>query len=236
MSRQLDLESLTADARFNAQAISRGRPEDARLDDSTLLSIKTAITGPEEIEALLIELEQGRHWWMTRLYFLCSLAADLTTIEPVVFVGTKKRFLGVANPQIVRERLALHHPVLAVYERTVARTRSRLPDLEAEVDRRAGVWTREMAKVGGEHVAPVFVTPSALNRWLRPYVITEAVEWATDGSAALQMQRLLDWPLRFVPVVERGRFVRIVDKHSLTEQIARLFVREQVSRALSTIR
>jgi hypothetical protein len=46
------------------------------------------------------------------------------------------------------------------------------------------------------------------------------------------MQRLIDWPMRFVPVVQNGQFVRVVDKEALTEQIARLFVREQVSRAL----
>jgi uncharacterized protein YbjT (DUF2867 family) len=50
------------------------------------------------------------------------------------------------------------------------------------------------------------------------------------------MQRLLDWPLRFVPLTEDGRFVRVVDRQGLAEQIARMFVREQVSRALSTTR
>jgi hypothetical protein len=46
------------------------------------------------------------------------------------------------------------------------------------------------------------------------------------------MQRLIDWPMRFVPVVEQRKFVRVVDKLALTAQIAHLFVRKQVSRAL----
>jgi len=50
------------------------------------------------------------------------------------------------------------------------------------------------------------------------------------------MQRLMDWPMRFVPLSEIGRCTRVVDKQALAEQIARIFVREQVSRALSTTR
>ena len=91
-------------------------------------------------------------------------------------------------------------------------------------------------KAGGEHINPIFVSGGSLTRWLSPYLISEAIDWTSDGTAPLQMQRMLDWPMRFVPVVEDGRFARIVDKRALTEQVARLFVREQVSRALSTFR
>jgi hypothetical protein len=42
--------------------------------------------------------------------------------------------------------------------------------------------------------------------------------------------------MRFVPVAESGKLARVVDKQALSEQVARLFVREQVSRALSTLR
>ena len=42
--------------------------------------------------------------------------------------------------------------------------------------------------------------------------------------------------MRFVPLLENGKFTRVVDKQALSEQIARIFVREQVSRALSMTR
>jgi hypothetical protein len=67
-------------------------------------------------------------------------------------------------------------------------------------------------------------------------MIVEAVEWDPGTVAPLQMQRLLDWPSRFVPVVEKRKFQRVVDKQALMSHIARMFVREQVSRALSTTR
>ena len=57
-----------------------------------------------------------------------------------------------------------------------------------------------------------------------------------ERRTPLQLQRLIDWPLRFVPVVEDEKFTRVVDKQAVAEQVARLFVREQVSRAFSTTR
>ncbi len=93
-----------------------------------------------------------------------------------------------------------------------------------------------MNEAGGEQSITTFVTKRELESWLNPYFITQAIDWEPDDNAALQMQRLIDWPMRFVPVVEKEKFARVVDKQTLTEQVARLFVREQVSRALSTIR
>jgi hypothetical protein len=227
----MSLESLQIDARFNQPSVRSGP-----VVDSTLMEIKSMVAGPQQIQALQIDLGEGFEWWMTRLYFLCSLASDLTSIEAVVFVEAGEAFVGATNPEIVKERLAKQHPAIARYEGALARTKSRPRDLATEVDRRAALWGTEVAKDGGEHVDPVFVSAGALTRWLSPYLIAQAIDWTADGNASLQMQRLLDWPMRFVPVVENGRFARIVDKQALTEQVARLFVREQVSRALSTFR
>jgi hypothetical protein len=88
---------------------------------------------------------------------------------------------------------------------------------------------------GEEATNPVFVTRRDLRRWLGSYMIDQAIEWDARVDAAVQVQRLLDWPMRFVPVTEHDRFKRVVDKHHLTEQVAHLFVREQVARALSTV-
>jgi hypothetical protein len=55
-------------------------------------------------------------------------------------------------------------------------------------------------------------------------------------SAAVYLAKINLVPMRFVPVLEKGRFTRMVDKQALAEQIARIFVREQVLRTLSTTR
>ena len=229
MSRQIDLDSLRVEPGLNQGMIRHGP-----LFASTLMEIKKVISGPDEIHALQINIGSGRDWWMTRLYFLSSLAADLTTIEVVVFVGEGEAFIGITDPRILKERLARCYPVpLEKYENALENSGPPFADIPGEVERRARIWTAEIV---GEDANPTFVTRRELERWLGPYFITRAVDWEPGDNAALRMQRLIDWPMRFVPVVEKGRFTRVVDKHALTEQVARLFIREQVSRALSTFR
>jgi hypothetical protein len=231
MSRQMDLESLRIEARFNDPFIRNGP-----VADSTLMAIAGVIAGPLELQALQINIGQGLDWWMTRLYFLSSLAADLTSIEVMVFVGDAETFIGITNPQIVKERLAKVYPLLKDFEESLAFSGPAAADLQQEVDRRARLWTMKMDAAGGEAGISIFVTRSELVRWLSPYLTRQAIDWESGFSAALQIQRLIDWPMRFVPVVEKGRFTRVVDKQALTEQVARLFIREQVSRALSMTR
>ena len=108
-----------------------------------------------------------------------------------------------------------------------------------EIQRRAGIWVGHMGGVNGEMSHASFVSKRDLGRWLSPYLITHAVDFEGHSEGvgnALQLQRLIDWPMRFVPVVNGDQFVRVVDKQALAEQIARLFIREQVSRTLSMTR
>jgi hypothetical protein len=232
MSQQIKLDSLLhIQPQFN-EPFKRSEG----LYDISLNEIKRVITGPQEVQALQINIGRGLDWWMTRLYFLSSLAIDLTSIEVIVFVDGAETFIGIASPRVVKERLALAYPMLKQYEDALAQPEPTLLDLVGEVDRRAHLWTEQMNAAGGEHSKTAFVSKGALERWLNPYFITQAIDWEPDDNAALQMQRLIDWPMRFVPVVEKGKIARVVDKQTLTEQVARLFVREQVSRALSTIR
>jgi len=228
INRQMNLESLRIEPRFNQPFIRNGP-----VADSTLMEIKNVIAGPEEVQALQINIGQGSDWWMTRLYFLSSLAADLTSIEVLVFVAEGEGFVGMTQPKIVKERLAQAYPLIRQFEDQLALSGSPCADLLAEVERRASLWTMHMGVTGGEGMNPVFVTRRELTRWFAPYLVVQAIASEPGDPAALQMQRLMDWPMRFVPVVESGRFSRVVDKQALAEQIARIFIREQVSRAMS---
>jgi hypothetical protein len=260
MGRRMRADSLNVDARINTMGIEKGPDV---IYDTSVRMIVDILTGPEELQALRVDIGRGRTWWMSRLYFLASLAADLSEIEAVVFVDEAKRFVGMANPRVIMERIAKQHDRIGAYERALrkemANTRhlqGPAGNLESEISSRVDTWNTTWTPTGkareGEAHSPAYVTKSALGRWLGPYMITEAIHWDATENSALQMQRLIDWPMRFVPVVGsivgtkggdvRGedegleRFERLVDKRALTEQIARLFVREQVARALSTVR
>ncbi len=115
MSRQMNLDSLQIDVRFNQPFIRNGP-----VVDSTLMEIKEVIAGPQEVQALQINIGQGFDWWMTRLYCLSLLAADLTSIEVMVFVDKEKTFVGIANPRVVKEQLAQAYPMIKQYEDALA--------------------------------------------------------------------------------------------------------------------
>jgi hypothetical protein len=232
IGRQMDFKSLKIDVGLNENFVRQNN-----VTDTTLAEVTRVISAAAaEIGALQIKLGHGREWWMTRLYFLCSLAADLTPIGTVAFVGAEDAFVGIVHPRVVKDRLAQADATIRQYETDLADAGPQATDLEAEVSRRAGLWEMCMGTTGGEHLHPTFVTAAALERWLDAYWIAQAIDWDANDNAALQMQRLLDWPARYVPIVEAGKFARVVDKQALTEQVAKLFIREQVSRALSTVR
>ncbi len=238
MARQMDLESLNVKATFNGP-FKRG----GSVDDSSLEEISNAIAGQEKVQALQINIGSGSDWWMTRLYLLCSLAADLTNIELVVFEAGSdlpggnepRRFIGTIHPAIVKERLSSLYDELRNYDAAITGV-ERDRDLGGEVRRRGAIWTSRIDPPGNEAHRTVFVTEANLERWLAPYLIKQAIELEPTTNAALRMQRILDWPMRFVPISEGGQFKQVVDKHALTEQVAKLSIREQVARALSTIR
>jgi hypothetical protein len=228
MDKHMELGELHIDQRLNQPMVRTKNP----VSDSTLIEIAEVIGAPEEVQALQVHIGQGREWWMTRLYFLASLARDLTAVQVIVFIGKEDSFVGIADPRIVLEKLDRLDPRLGRYERALAKDRTAVADLAGEIERRANVWRMT---VDDEDTGAVFVTRRDLRRWLGPYMIDQAVEWdAQRGNSALQLQRLLDWPTGSVPIVEAGRFTRVVDKLSLADQIARVFIRDQVARALST--
>jgi hypothetical protein len=231
MGRQLALESIDIEAGINQPWVRHNAP----VNDSALSTIQDVIAGPKELQALQVDVGQGQEWWMTRLYFLSSLAADLTSIEVMIFLGENGSFIGVVHPDIVRERLLKANPNFQQYELRKDQPHPATTDLRSEVQRRADCWEQVFPwHMEGQN--PVWVTKRDLLYWLHPHLIVEAIDWNPGSAAALQMQRLLDWPMRFVPIVENGKFQRVVDKQALMNQIARIFVREQVSRALSTTR
>ncbi|MCE9555706.1 MAG: DUF4062 domain-containing protein [Planctomycetes bacterium] len=238
MSRHMGIETLNTKATFNEPFKRNGW-----VSDSTLYEIELIISGPEKIQALQVNIGAGTDWWMNRLYFLCSLAADLTPIELVVFEANfvspgdnhTRRFIGMVHPRIVKDRLASQYDFLNQYEIKVSEAPS-AADLSDEVRRRAFLWSVIVETVETEPRRPIFVTERNLEHWLEPHLMGQSIDLEPTINAALRIQRVLDWPTRFVPITENGQLKQVVDKVALTEQVARLFIREQVSRALSTVR
>lgn len=229
IDRQMSLESLTIDVSLN-DPFTRHGP----LSDSSLMEIQHKIAHADEMGALRIDVGAGVEWWSTRLYFLASLAADLAAVPAMIFVDGRESFIGMVPPRIVQDRLAHCFPVLREYESENQGPRA--PDLHGEVARRTQIWETVMNRHQGEQAVKVPVTRQELRRWLGTYLMERALEWGGAQALAWQLQRVIDWPTRFVPVTEKGTFVRVVDRQALTEQLARLFIADQVARLQSMTR
>ncbi len=179
MSRQMDKEYLVITP-VSGAALQRGGP----VSDSSLLEIKSMLTSPDKMQAFRIDIGSGSDWWMTRLYFLCSMVADLTSIEIVVFEASRPNqssatFVGTIHPCIVKEKLGLLHGSIKDFESEVNRS-NREYDLVAEVDRRARIWENTVNSGQAEYHQPVFVTEPNLERWLHPYLIRQAIDLDRD--------------------------------------------------------
>jgi hypothetical protein len=229
MDRQMKLESLQIDVQLNASFTNQGP-----LNVSSLFQIKAQIAESEEIGALQINLGNGLNWWSTRLYLLAALASKLADIQTMVFVDARENFVGMAAPSIIQERLSQSNELLRRFDKSFKVKGT--GDIAAEVGHWINQWEAFMQKLGGEETIKTFVTKKNVKRWLGSYMIERALEWESTDPSTWQMQRLIDYPMRFVPITEKGKFVRIVDRQALTEQIARLFIKEQVSRSRSMIR
>jgi len=229
MDRQIKLESLQIDLQLNAPFTNQGP-----LNDSSLSQIKSQIAGAEAIGALQINLGNGTNWWSTRLYLLAALASKLADIQMMVFVDAGENFVGMTSPSVVVERLSQSQNVLRRFERSFKVKQG--GDVEAEVEHWLNKWEDFVVHVGGEEKIKTFVTRQYIKNWLGEYMLERPLEWESHDTSTWQMQRLMDYPTRFVPLTEKGRFVRIVDRQALTEQIARLFIKEQVSRSRSMVR
>ena len=225
MSRQVSVETLT-----HAE-VDQHFARDTMVSQSSLMEITSKIQQPGGIQELRIDLGDGNQWWMTRLYLLASLASDLTSVEIIVFLENGS-FVAMAHPELVKERLYAMNPSFELYEKALAALEPQ-PDFQAEVNQGIATWNNQ---VKNEGVNPVFVTRANLERWFRHSLIEDSIDRAPNEDDALQMQRIMDWPTRFVPLSENGAFQRVIDKQALAEKIARIFVREQVARSLSMTR
>ncbi len=121
---------------------------------------------------------------MPRLYFRSSLAADLTSMEAMIFLGENSSFIGVIHPEILRDRFLRANPGLQQYE-----TQQALPHPGGPGSSHRGEETGRLLGAGyslaDRKSECLWVTKRDLPYWLGTYLITEAIDWNTVSDAAL---------------------------------------------------
>ena len=88
----------------------------------------------------------------------------------------------------------------------------------------------EEGKPSGERSLKRWVRRRDIRDWFGDDLLTKSVDLSetedSDTAFARQMERLVDWPHPFAPIETEGRLISVVDKSEVTEEIARIYLRE----------
>jgi hypothetical protein len=169
-------------------------------------------------EAPLIELQIGpTPWWSTRLHLVAALAQDLGGAREFVFVDEQRRFLTMAPPAEIRDRLTRRWPAL---EQAYAAFRKKAVTVGAVEQE---IWSYPMAVSDSfrqaEESAKEDISAEDLERKLGIARDAETVDVEGKGQVFLQRE-ILGRATPFAALIRGGRLEGLVDRHELARKVA----------------
>ena len=217
-----------------AHAFGGGLP----LGDTTLISLRSMVTGVGETRALRIALGQGV-WWSTRLYLLATLLHNLTGVKQIVFAHQDGSFAGMASPAAVRDGLMQAFPAIASFDTDLRKLRGS-KDVDREIDRTITLWKQRM-EGSKEAQLKVDVRWGLIVEWLGERLVRRCVRVDETGLTMIQVQQIVDSLIPDVPVEwppeessgpEPARpTIRVIDRDGFGLELAREWVRTGLPRA-----
>jgi hypothetical protein len=169
-------------------------------------------------EAPLIEFQIGQTpWWNTRLHLVAALAQDMGGAREFVFVDAQRRFLTMAPPTEIRNRLARRWPVLEKAYAAFQNEAAMFGGVEESL------WRYPMAVAASfgkdEQSAKEDVTAQDLERELGIGRHAETVDVADKGQVFLQRE-ILGRAAPFAALIRRGRLKGLVERQELARRVA----------------
>jgi hypothetical protein len=107
------------------------------------------------------------------------------------------------------------------------------PDLSSSLELVVKRFEEVMSKAGGELVVGGTVRRQDIRRWLGDRLQTRPLAITSREPTNDDLKRILDWPMRFVPV-QIGAEVIVSDRSVLAEHIAALALKDLQARPLVT--
>ncbi|UYW27483.1 hypothetical protein OKC48_02790 [Methylorubrum extorquens] len=209
-------------------------PDQEFIDESSINSLKEALASVANPSALQIDLQDGRYWWSTRLFFLACVADELAATRLLLFVGNRKgapqSFVGAVTPATLRDRLARSNESLRRFDDLCRNSPIDSHNFE-EALRKRGVDWRSIMDKDTEQKSRVFVSIRELRRWLGADFIERSIELrsADETPTAGFLKAVLDWPHPYAPITSEGVLTKVVERIALADQLARLFVEDSGS-------
>jgi hypothetical protein len=186
--------------------------------------------GLHESPLLKIDLRDGKYWWSTRLYAVATLANDYTSVEWLLFLDRGTDYVGMVRPGHLRRALALAQPELDEYYQLANAQRS--PPGTDGAQRAARVLTTFVsgfaARPGGEEGFRFLVDAAWVTRNVAG-LSTVKVE-RSGPFDPLATHQLLQAGTPFVPVTERSRLLKVIDRVGVATALALTMVERRLGR------
>jgi len=183
---------------------------------SYLMNIKEKLNAFGEAD--FVELQLGpTPWWNTRLHLVAALAEEINPHVQVVFVDAERKYIIMAPPAEIRQRLEQKWPNL---ERAYSEFRKEAPGIDSIED---NLWRYPMAveaSFGGqEEKVKTVLTSRQLGTDLGIRNHAERVEVENIGQVFLQRE-IVRRESPFVALVRNGRLEGLVDTNQLARKVA----------------
>ena len=183
-------------------------------------SIHSLINDTKNIGVLDINLHNGDYWWSSRLFLLSALVVDYTSIRCFAFLYNKD-FVGLATPLSVLKSLTNAFPKIAkAYYETLRDYDFPIED-EQKIISRVENYSMALGRMdGGEIANKVIVNKRLLDTWLGKSFMTDFIEMEHSKSDLAQAKQILEMKFSFVPLIQNGNLVSIIDKNKFAGNMA----------------
>ena len=169
-------------------------------------------------DAPLIEFQIGpTPWWNTRLHLVAALAQDLGGAREFVFVDEERRFLTMAPPAEIRDRLAQRWPALEQAYAAFRNEAATVGDVEQFLWRYPMAVSASFGK--DEQSAKQDITAQDLERKLGIARDAETVDVRDKGQVFLQRE-ILGRAAPFAALIRTGRLEGFVERQELARKVA----------------
>ena len=178
-------------------------------------------------EAEFVEIQLGpTPWWNTRLHLIAALAEEINPHVQIVFVDAERKFITMAPPAEIRQRLEQQWPNL---QRAYAEFRKETPNLELVED---NLWRYPLA-VGAvfddeEEKVKKVLTSRQLATELGIRNHAERVEVENGGQVFLQRE-IVRRQSPFVALVRNGRLEGQIAPCELARKVADAALAQQLN-------
>jgi hypothetical protein len=216
---------LTLESGFS-ESLMYGGP----IADSTMHAMQASLRAAPNLAALKLNLKSGQYWWSTRLFFLATVAEDLTGTRSIIFVDDDGRFIGTTSPATLRDRLLRTSDVLRKFDVECRTLTVQHHDLAGALDQRGQLWDRTIPRQVEDGIR-AFVSKSSLKGWLGADLIERGVDQQGEELTAPFLQQAMAWPHPLVPVTSGSKLKMVVDRGALADLLARIFVQDLAASA-----